>query len=68
MSEFTNNIKLALMKYYEDVQFQIDIACQTIINKLKNEGLPYLDAEKRYINDFIGTLRTIEDESMKKLK
>ena len=67
MSDYINQVKVDLMQCFVDEQFKIDIACQSIINKRKNEGLPYLDIEQRYIHEYIRQLKAIEDESMDKL-
>ena len=67
MSELAGELKVYLMKYIEDIQFPIDIACQSIINKRKNSGLPYEKYERRYIDEYIGLLNKIENESMDKL-
>ena len=67
MSELIGEVKVFLMKAFEDVQFKIDIACQTIITKRQSEGLAYLDYENRYIHGFIADLKAIEDKSMDKL-
>ena len=69
--ELTNKVKLHLMKHFEDIQFKIDISCQSIINVLKCKGemdQKKLKAiEQRYIKQYIGSLKTIEQESMNKL-
>ena len=67
MSEFIENTKLYLMKYFTDLQFTIDIACQSIIEKRKIQELDYLSLEQRYIQEFIGVLKIIENRSMDKL-
>ena len=67
MSELIGELKVFLMKVFEDVQFKIDIACQTIITKRQSQGLPYLDYEHRYSHGFIASLKVIEDASMNKL-
>ena len=67
MSELAGELKVYLMKYIEDIQYPIDIACQSIINKRKNSGLPYEKYERRYIDEYIGLLKNIENESMDKL-
>ena len=67
MSELACKLKFSLMKFFEDIQFAIDIACQAIINKRKNEGLPYVDIEQRYIHEYIRQLKAIDDASMDKL-
>ena len=53
MSDQIGEIKVFLMKTFEDVQFKIDIACQTIITKRKSEGLDFTAVENRYIHEYI---------------
>ena len=67
MSELAAELKEYQIKYFQDIQFSIDIACQSIINKRKNEGLPYEKYERRYIDEYIKNLKAVEDASMKKL-
>ena len=67
MTDFSNKIKLYLTQCYENVRFQIDIACQTEIDKLRKSGFDCTEAEQRYFFKFICSLRTIEEESMRKL-
>jgi hypothetical protein len=37
------------------------------MNKRKSWGFAYISLEKRYIHEYIGSLKTAEDKSMKKL-
>ena len=67
MSDLIGELKEFLIKTFLDVQFQIDIACQSIISKKKNEGIDCTELEHRYIDEFIASLKLIEDASMDKL-
>ena len=67
MSELAAELKYYQIKFFQDIQFTIDIACQSILNKRKNEGLPYKKYEKRYIDEYIKNLKAVEDASIKKL-
>ena len=67
MSDLISELKVFLMKYFQDVQFPIDIACQSIISKKKNECIDCVALEHRYIHEFIESLKVIEDASMNKL-
>ena len=67
MSELACELKVFLMKFFQDIQFPIDIACQLIISKRKNEGIDCTAIEHRYIHEYIARLKVIEDASMDKL-
>ena len=67
MSDLIGELKEFLIKTFLDVQFQIDIACQSIISKKKNEGIDCKELEHRYIHEFIASLKLIEDASMDEL-
>ena len=63
ISDLTSELKVYLMKFFEDVLFRIDITCQSKISKKKNEGIDCKALEHRYIHEFIGRLKIIEDSS-----
>ena len=67
MSDLICEIKQETIKYYYNIQFEIDIESQTILEKRNKEGLDNSKIEKIYINDFIGSLEKIENGSMDNL-
>ena len=67
MSDLNIETKMALLKYFTDTQFAIDIKCQTFITSQQSKGIDVSKIEAIYIDVFIGTLKLIEDESMNKL-
>ena len=50
MSDLIGELKEFLIKAFGDVQFQIDIACQSLISKKKNKGIDCKVLEDRYIH------------------